>query len=749
MKRWRNRLRRAAIALSALMTASGLAFGLVWWTFPFPQEKLQSYPAARVVLDRDGNELRAARHDADVLCRPIRFEETGPWVVPALVAVEDKRFYSHHGVDPLAVGRALWQDITARRIVSGASTITMQVVRLIEPRPRTVRAKLIESFRALQLERPLTKRQVLEQYLNRAPFGSDLVGIEAASRRYFDKPASELSLSEAALLVGLPQSPSRLRPDRYPERARQRRNVVLARMHACGFIDSSQRENARRQDIRCVERRGEIRAPHFSELVLARYPSRDPLRTTLDERLQRIAEESLRRHSGRLKMDGVFNGAIVIIDVRAAAVCAMVGSPEFWDEAHDGQVNGATSRRSPGSALKPFVYAVAFDRGYCTPATVIGDVPMTFRGYRPENFDREFLGLVTVRDALASSLNIPALRAAEQVGPQNVLAMLRAAGLSTMGRPASHYGLGIALGNCEVTLLNLANAYAALARLGEYRPARLLEDSPLGEPRGVCSPEAAYLIVDILSGDERSLEARGHIADARLPRVAWKTGTSTGFRDAWTLAYNPEFVVGVWLGNHDGRGSPALVGADAAAPLAHELFRRLYPDGNAPWFQRPVGVSTRVVCARSGQPAGKDCGATIFDFHIPGVSATATCSVHQRDAGWRVRERWPPEIESFLQTTRKPERIRTRAGAGCIRITAPKSGEVFSRVDSFEHVPQEIALSAIADPTGGSLYWFVDGELLGVCGSGERLFWPLSAGQHEIVCGDDRGRADRVEIRVD
>jgi penicillin-binding protein 1C len=418
-------------------------------------------------------------------------------------------------------------------------------MRMTRPQPRTLAVKAGEALHALQMETRLTKPEILSQYLNRAPFGGNLAGVEAACRAWFGKSAAQVSLAEAALLMGLPQSPGRLRPDRNPEGAAKRRDYVLARMEETGAITADERAAASATPVEVSRSAPPFLAPHLCDLLLRRHPG-VVVRSTLDTRLQAVAEHALRAHSEKLGPRGIHGGAVIIVDVPTSSVVALAGSPDYFDARHAGQVNGATARRAPGSTLKPFVYLEAFDRGLLTPDSVIADVPVRYAGYEPANFDHQFRGPVSVREALVASLNIPALKTLEQIGLDTGLARLRAAGLQSLDRPASHYGISLALGSAEVTLLELAEAYAALARLGEHRPLRLCDSDPDGPATRIASPGAAWLLADVLSGPERALQASGHMADTEGPRYAWKTGTSMGHRDAWTVAYGPRHVVAVW-----------------------------------------------------------------------------------------------------------------------------------------------------------------------------------------------------------
>ncbi|MEI6563313.1 MAG: penicillin-binding protein 1C [bacterium] len=738
--------------------AGVVLFAGLWILFPFPRQELASYPAATILLDLDGVPLRMRLGPQDADCRlQYRPDVEKDWICKAIVATEDHRFWSHPGIDPLALARAIGQNIIGRRVVSGASTLSTQVIRLLQPRRRTLATKAIELFRALQMERILSKQGILEQYLNRAPFGANLIGVEAASRRYFGKEPGDLSLAEAALLAGMPQSPSRLRPDRYPGRARKRQAQVLDRMVALGMITRPQLADALSQPIVVKKDAYPFRAPHFCNLLLDEIMNgsvhmttgRDSavIQTTLSPALQRLAEETLRRHGAALRQDAIFGGAIVIIEVKTGAVRALVGAPDYRDDPHAGQVNGAAVSRSAGSTLKPFAYALALDQGRITPATMMADVPRTYRDYTPANFDGDFNGLVSARAALVMSLNIPALTLVEQEGVTGFLALLHRLGLGTLTKRAADYGLGLALGNGAVRLIDLANAYAGFARGGEWRPYRLCEGSGRSVSSRVFSPEAAWLVAEMLSGDERAGDTTGHHADVRLPRVAWKTGTSAGFRDAWVVAFNPEYVVGVWLGNPDGRGSPALVGAKAAVPVMWDIVRGLYPANDGPWFQRPPGVMKRAVCAVSGIPAGPHCSTTVDDWFIAGVSSATPCPVHRlREA--EVVEVWPSEVEAFLRARAAPSAPGDAStGPETIRLISPVPGSHYRRLDD---LAADQRLSLKAEWSGRvPLYWFVDNQLVATVTSPDIANWPLTRGPHLVVCCTAAGQSAKADIVVE
>jgi len=703
---------------------------------PFPEEKLAHYPASVVLTDRDGAPLRVFLDADGQDCRPGYAPEPEHWIAKAMVAAEDQRFWSHPGVDGWALLRALKQNGLGGRRVSGASTLSTQVIRMIERRPRTLATKVIEAFRALQMEQRHSKREILSQYLDRAPFGGNIVGIEAAARRYFGKGATQLSLAEAAILAGVPQSPSRGHPYRHPDHAKRRQAYVLERMEACGFITAREREEAWAQPL--ATRRGTypFRAPHFCDWigVPSKIDEGFALRTTLDGDLQRLAENTLRRHLAHADSDG---GAVVVLDAKTGAVRAWVGSPDYAAP-RAGQVNGAVASRAAGSTLKPFAFALALDRGLVTPATSLPDLPIRFRDFNPRNFSLEFLGRVSVREALVLSLNLPAIEVERQVGQERFHAALRDLGLLTINQPPAHYGLGLVLGNAEVRLLDLANAYACLARGGQWAPPRVLESTPPPAWEPVFSPEACWLIADMLSGEERAMDTTGHNADVRLPPMAWKTGTSAGLRDAWTVAWNPDVVIGVWVGNVDGSSSDGLVGSQAATPIAWELFRQLYPDNQGPWFARPEGVETRTVCAISGCVPGPHCPHRIEDWSLAKVSRQTPCPIHRNVARATESEKRAHGTPSF---SKKPLQS--------VKILAPAGGSVYHWMPDSESLSQQLLLEARSDRAGESIHWFVDDRPVGQSRAGTPLFWPLERGTHQIACSTVRGQSDCVQIAVE
>ena len=727
----------AVLCLAAFLAISWFAIG---WT----GEGADEYAGGIVLRDAAGEVMRVSLGPGDVDCRPYYEANPDDWIVKALVAVEDGTFWEHCGVRPLSILRAACQNVFYRRRISGASTITMQAVRLIRPHPKNLWWKFKEAVMALKMERAKDKRWILSQYLNRAPYGSNFVGIEAAANGWFGKGAHALGLGEATMLAGMVQAPSRFRPDRGFERAFKRRDYVLERMLALGMIDRAQMEGAR--SVRPVVCRAPrpFRHPYYCDWTM-RHLGRDreaqrrsgDFVTTLDADIQGVCDSAVKSAAAK----GGYSVAAVAMRVDTGAVVALSCSGDYFGTG-DGQVNTAISPRPAGSTLKPFLTALAMDRGLVTPEERLADIPKAYKGYRPANFDSRHRGLVTARDALILSLNVPFVQLLQRTGLANFGNALRELGFANMKDPDDAFGLGMAIGNVEVSLVELVSAYATIARGGLYRaPCALKEETEgaLARPGvRVFSQGACYLISDILSGGERSSAALGHVADVAVPRFAWKTGTSSAYRDAWTVAWNPEYVIGVWCGHKKGGfGDKSLVGAKAAAPVAWGIARSLYPQNAGPWFVEPGEVVRRKVCALTGLPANADCPAVEEGRAIEGRSSVALCPVHVRDFNGNVVERMDSFLAAFSGIVGKAEKLA---------IAKPEDGAKFTLVPG--SLKQKIVCQAVGNPEGSRLWWFVDGASAGESVGTDPFAADMIAGEHEISCSTAEGVTSSVAVTV-
>ncbi len=522
-------------------------------------------PYSHVVLDREGKLLRAYATPEGRWRLPETVKDVDPRFLKILFAYEDKRFWTHDGVDLEALTRAAFQFATTGHIVSGGSTITMQVARLLEPRrERSLDAKLHQIVRALELEHDLTKNQILSLYLTLAPYGGNLEGIRAASLAYFGKEPKKLTLSEAALLVALPQSPEFRRPDRFANAARAARDRVLDRVAAAGVVPRDEIARAKAQDVPHARKELPVLAPHSSDKIVSAEPDRFAHRLTIDASLQKTLEDLARDRARAIGPQ--VSAAILAVDNASGEVRARVGSADFFDPARAGQVDMTRALRSPGSTLKPFIYGMGFEDGFIHPETLIDDKPIRFGSYKPENFDLTFQGTVTVRRALQFSLNVPAIAVLDKVGVPRLAARLTQVGASLVLPTGEAPGLAMGLGGVGVRLNDLVMLYTGLARLGSAVP--LTErQGEVAAPVRLLDPVAAWYVGNVLIGAPPPENASpGHIA--------YKTGTSYGYRDAWAIGFDGRMTIGVWVGRPDGAPVPGLVGRASAAPILFDAFAR-------------------------------------------------------------------------------------------------------------------------------------------------------------------------------
>ncbi len=575
----RLRIALAAAGLTAITAAACLAAWIVALGPPPLGDKVD-YSTA--VLDREGHLLRPYATNEGRWRLPAQASDVDPRFLAMLMAYEDKRFRGHRGVDPVALGRAAWQLITSGHIVSGGSTLTMQVARLLEPRhERTLFVKMREIVRAIELERALTKDQILALYLGLAPYGGNLEGVRAASLAYFGKEPRRLTLAEAALLVALPQSPEARRPDRSAETARKARNRVLDRVAAAVEADAAEIARAKAEPVPTGRRPMPSLAPHAADEAVAEMPALRTHRLTIDAHLQRSLEQLARERARSLGPE--ISVAIIAVDNATGEVRARVGSADYFDPERAGQVDMTRALRSPGSTLKPFIYGLAFEDGLVHPETLIDDRPVRYGTYAPENFDLTFQGTVTVRHALQYSLNVPAVVLLDKVGANRLTARLGQAGAELVLPKGEAPGLAMGLGGVGIRLRDLTMLYAGLARLGTVMPLVERKGATAGSRgRRLMEPVAAWYVGNVLIGAPPPENAvRG--------RIAFKTGTSYGYRDAWSVGYDGRLTIGVWVGRPDGAPVPGLIGRVAAAPILFDAFARTGHPA-APLASAPKGV---------------------------------------------------------------------------------------------------------------------------------------------------------------
>jgi penicillin-binding protein 1C len=582
------RLRSAAILFGlAIAALAGAAF-VADRALPPPLERLTS--VSTLVLDRDGRVLRAYTTPDGAWRLPADLARTDPKFLRFLLAYEDQRFRSHPGVDVLAAGRAAWQAASHGRIVSGASTLTMQLARLMEPSPRTLGAKLAEMGRALQIEARLSKDEIISAYLTFAPYGGNLEGVRAASLAYFGKEPTRLTDAEAALLVALPQAPETVRPDRFPLAAKNARDKVLRQMQARGLIDARALAAALAEPVPSARKEFPLSAPHLADRLTRQQPAARIIQTSLDDDLQRALLDIMRRYQMRLEPSATI--AVLAVENEGRQVRAYVGSSDFFANRRFGQNDMVTAIRSPGSALKPFIYAMAFDELAAHPETMMPDVALRFGDYTPKNFDGHFRGQISAREALQTSLNIPAVALLDRVGPLRFVQRLSESGVAlAFPSEAKLPGLPVALGGVGISLEGLVTLYADLADQGNAAPLSFGASSvATSTPEPLMSAKSAYYVTRILLDTPPPPSFLSAANRRNAQPVAYKTGTSFGFRDAWAVGYTRDYTIGVWVGRPDGSFSAGRMGRDNAAPILFEAFDLLPQGPSALPAEVPAGV---------------------------------------------------------------------------------------------------------------------------------------------------------------
>ena len=738
-----------------------------------PSELLgQTWHREQRVVDRNARPLRTLPSAAGLRGAPIALEAMGHRLVSATLVSEDRRFHEHSGVDYRAVLRALGQNVSEGRLVSGASTITQQLVKLLDGEghalPRTWPRKLVETARAQNLEQQLSKSEILRAYINRLSYGRGLVGPERAARALLGKAPADLSWAEAAFLAVLPRAPSALDPYRHPERVQRRQRALLEALHEHGLIDQADLARALGARIELEPIEHPFEAEHWVDRQLAseRAAPVGTTITTLDLELQRDAEGIVRSHRTRLTRAGADNVAAMVVDNRSGEVLAYVGSYDYGD-AKAGQVDHVRALRQPGSTLKPFVYALAFSKGL-NPNEPVADVPTRFGeaglDYAPENFDQVFHGPVSARTALASSLNVPAVRLTAELSEGSLLALLRSAGITSLKQPSGHYGLALALGSGEVTLDELVAAYAMLARQGQRLTLKEVVASAdeLGQAapgERVIDAESAALVTDSLSDPLARVLGLGSARafDLGFP-VAVKTGTSSGYRDAWTVGYTRELSIGVWVGNSGGAPTQKLTGASGAGPVFADLMRRAMRDIRARAPLIDEGLLEEVdVCPLSGLPRGPACPHAakrkLAKSRLPHLAEHEPCAMHRHAKGNTCTSDGPQRIVVLPEVYREwlaaqppgaPGRdpqgwpwLASSETLGCtegerakIAIVEPAAGSVFLANQGRTTLEARASVSGSTTP---ELEFLLDGELLARTKPPYRVAIQLEPGDHELV----------------
>ncbi|CRM86141.1 Penicillin-binding protein F [Pseudomonas sp. 22 E 5] len=759
-----------------------LVVALLWladriWPLPLPKDDL-----ARVVLAEDGTPLWRFADANGVWRYPVQTSEVSPYYLDALLTYEDRWFYQHPGVNPLALARATWQNLTGTRVVSGGSTLSMQVARLLDPHSRTFHGKLRQLWRTVQLEWHLSKAEILNLYLNRAPFGGTLQGVAAASWAYLGKSPAQLTHAEAALLAVLPQAPSRLRPDRHPQRAQEARDKVLRRLAEFQVWPQSAVDEALEEPLLLAPRLEPSLAPLLARRL--NRPDSPPLiRTTLDATLQRRLEDLLLGWRARLPEHT--SAAILVVEEESMAVRAYLGSVDINDAKRFGHVDMISALRSPGSTLKPFLYGMALDDGLIHSESLLQDVPRRYGDYRPGNFSMGFTGAVPASTALSSSLNLPAVQLLEAYGPKRFAAEMRIGGVPLALPALAEPNLALILGGAGSRLEDLVSGYSAFARDGRSAAIRLQPDDTLRE-RPLLSPGSAWIVRRILSGQARpDRDPRAELV--QRPVLAWKTGTSYGFRDAWAIGVGPRYLIGVWIGRPDGTPVPGQFGLASAAPLmlqVHDVLtnRDSQRGISAPVKPVPANVGVAAICWPLGQPMSRsdpNCRRQRFAWTLDNTTPPTLQALDQplsvglmesvwvNAKGLRVDAHcpgaepknialWPAPLEPWLPRAERREARIPAADPDCpppalaasspLSIVGVREGDQL-RLPATSQQALRLKISALGG--SGRRWWFLNGAPLGdsanqdfINASFERL------GRYQLSVLDEAGQTARLEFSV-
>jgi penicillin-binding protein 1C len=735
-----------------------------------------------LVMDSEGKILHAFLNNQDKWRMKTELSEITPTLEKAIVYKEDRWFRWHFGVNPFAVMRAGVRNVFTGRRTSGASTITMQVVRLLNPQSRTYFNKIIEILRAFQLEIHYSKDEILQLYLNLVPYGSNIEGIKSASILYFQKSPDVLSLAEVMALAIIPNRPSSLRLGINNDFILKERNRWLNEFKESEVFHNQDIDDALSEPLNVKRHEAPKLAPHLSIRLKQENPTEANIHSSLIRNKQLTIEKIVQNYVSRLYAMNIHNAAVMVINNKTHQVESYIGSADFNNPVDGGQVDGVRAIRSPGSTLKPLLYATAFDLGIITPKIAINDVPTNFGGFEPENFDKLFHGKITIEYALANSLNIPAVKVLKEISTPVLVEKLKKADFQTVKRNSSKLGLSLVLGGCGVTLEELTNLFSSFANEGQFQKANYLYNgsnqsetvaTAVRNPQSeITSKESTYLITQILSQITRPDLPNNYDYTYRMPKIAWKTGTSFGKKDAWSIGYNANYTVGVWIGNFSGEGVPELSGANIATPLLFDIFNTIEYNSSAKWFKQPEGIALRKVCAESGDVPSEFCTNQITDYYIPSVSKMNLCT-HLRNVYVRadgqisycshclpdsgaIRKLYPnhaPELVSWYETKHILYEKVPPHNPQCERVFQENAPQIVYPVDGSEYIldkkdTQKMMLNCQTSNDVKVVYWYINDKLLQKSEPNTKVFFTPEAGKLKISCSDDKGRNTDIFVEV-
>jgi penicillin-binding protein 1C len=741
--------------------------------FIFPFKPVISY--SQLVLDKNGKVLGAFLSKDDKWRMKLELSEMSPNLQKAFLEKEDKYFFYHLGVNPVSMFRAVFNNLWQQKRTSGASTITMQVARLLEPKKRTYSNKILEIFRAFQLELHYSKKEILQMYINLVPYGGNIEGVKSASVIYFGMLPEQLSIAQIATLVLIPNRSTSLAFGKDNSLIVQERNKWLKKFRSSGLINQNDFEDALREPLNAKRHEIPKVAPHLSQRLIRSYPHKENITTNIQIQTQVKVQQIASNYSKRLQSLQIHNLAVLVIRNETLEVEAYIGSQDFQDKMYSGQVDGITAVRSPGSTLKPLVYALGMDMGKITPKTTIADIPTNWQGYAPDNFDKKFRGKISIEEALSQSLNIPAVEILNQIGVNTFSEKLIASGFKNIRKRKNDLGLSMVLGGCGVSLEEIAGLYTVFAKEGKYQPMRFLKDDTVAIPRSIISPVTAYSIAQILTLANRPDLPKVYAQSLQKPSIAWKTGTSYGRRDAWSVGFNQTYTVAVWVGNFSGEGVPELTGSEIATPLLFDVFNNL-PQSQAPLLVAPKDIQFRLVCAESGLPPNDFCEKQVTDYYIPLVSPSQKCQHLQEHyvsadehytylpdclPATGYKKKFYPNISAALLAYYESEKIPFEkvppTHPDCstkIEENISQKPQIISPIEGKQYIVPaqdipEILLKAYVHNDAKKIYWYLDDKLYQEAMAQSNVFFRPSLGKTKITCVDDKGRSNSIFISVE
>jgi len=774
---------------AAFLGAVGLflVFLLLNQIFPLPDRVEYS----TVVTDNKGEVIHVFLTRDQQWRMKTDLAEISPLLRKTIIEKEDKYFYYHPGVNPVAMLRALGRNILTFHRTSGASTITMQLARALEPKHRTYWNKLVEVFRAFQLEWKYNKDEILQLYLNKVPYGGNIQGVKSASILYFSKNPDHLSLAEITALSVIPNRPSTLVIGKHNDRIVAERNKWLRRWVSENVFTPKEIEDALGEPLMAT--RGTVPELVPQLALKLKKSGGDIIHTTINLNDQLKIEKLVKDYSRTLALGNIRNAAVIVLDNQTHRVVSYIGSADFHDSADGGQVNGAASVRQPGSTLKPLLYGLCIDAGLLTPKMTITDVPVNFEGYAPENYDQKFNGYVTMDYALGHSLNIPAVKSLKALGKDVLIRNLALCGFRQVDKDRNKLGLSMILGGCGATLEELTGMYSILANDGRWvRPVYTLDDSvpaepklrnawrpanaaiPRGAPGGqrILSPAATFMINDILSKVNRPDFPVNWTSTVHLPKIAWKTGTSYGRRDAWSIGYNKKYTVGIWVGNFSGVGVPELSGANVATPLLFTVFNTIDYNDDESWFSQPADCDIRMVCTETGLPPADFCGHLVTDYFVPLVSPSRKCDNMQEvfvspdekisycrvclpQSGYKKKlyKIVPPEMREYYEANKMLYTPIPPHNPMCEKVFLEGGPVVVSPANGSEYLinrkdPEPLQLRCRAGNDVAKVYWYINDKFYKTSEAAGRQYFVPGEGPVKVSCTDDKGRNRNVWIRV-